>query len=353
MAEPAGSGSGSGSGTAAEPAEQQVGGRLSAKARELAARGATAVRTLPTADKLAALPDGVRHERLESLRVELYAISSILAEATVERAYRDRAERPPYGLVRSGHTEWRMMLAEPRPVKEGDVGDFYVLGQAYVDTMVFHLHREFQELAHGDRAWMADRLESLLALFRTGAGPHAKARMRDALSFIYGGLHFGTGVSVQLVHVMNRLLNARGVSTGGDDDEKVAVMLRSSRPALRFAALNLDHVIVAYSSFLDPPSFPGGPQWFDPAHFEVQEVDGRPRTIDVRPDELQAGKPHTARIAAIKPTWNTHGCPARVSPAGASPPIQRLWTWAVELARDTGLLGAPATGSPTGTPTTG
>ena len=77
----------------AEPArEEQVGSRLSAKARELVARGQSAVRTLPTAEKLAELPDGVRHERLESLRVELYAISSILAEAAVERAYRERAD---------------------------------------------------------------------------------------------------------------------------------------------------------------------------------------------------------------------------------------------------------------------
>ncbi|MGH9226347.1 MAG: hypothetical protein ACRD2W_21735 [Acidimicrobiales bacterium] len=333
----------------AEPAADQVGSRLSAKGRELVARGQNAVRTLPTAEKLAALPDGVRHERLESLRVELYGISSVLAEATVERAYRDRAERPPYGLVRSGHTEWRMMLDEPRPVNKGDIDGFYVLGRAYVDTMVFHLHREFQELPQSDRAWMFDRLEDLLALFRMGAGPQAKARMRDALSFIYGGLHFGTGVSVQLAELMNRMLDGYGLAP----DDKVEVMLRSSRPAMRFAALNLDHVIVAYTSFLGAPSFPGGPQWFDAAHFEVHEVDGRPRAIDVRPDELQAGKPHTARIAAVKPTWATHGCPARVSPSGAATPIQRLWTWAVELARDTGLLESTATNQPTGPPTTG
>ena len=323
-------------------APDQVGGRVSAKARELLARGSAALRTLPTHDKLAALPEGVRHERLEGLRVELYALSSIVAEATVERAYRDRAERPPYGLVRSGHTEWRMVLAEPKTVEEGDIGDFYVLGKAYVDTMVFHLHREFTELHGSDRQWIGDRLEELLALFRRDAGPQAKGRMRDALSFIYGGLHFGTGVSVQLAEVMFRLLQDSGLGP----DEQVEVMERSTRPAMRFAALNLDHVIVAYSAFLSPPSFPGGPQWFDPSHFQVQEVDGRPRSVDIRADEIQAGKPHTARIATIKPTWATHGCPARISPTGASPPIHRLWTWAVALARATGLL-TPRSGPPT------
>ena len=339
-----------------EPREEQVGGRLSAKARELMARGETAVRTLPTLEKLAALPDGVRHERLETLRVELYAISSVLAEATVERAYRDRAEHPPYGLVRSGHTEWRMMLDTPYPVNEGDIGDFYVLGKAYVDTMVFHLHREFQELGQSDRAWMGHRLEALLNLFRPGAGPQTRNRLRDPLSFVYGGLHFGTGVSVQLAEVMHRLLGPAGRNL--TPDGQVAVMLRSARPALRFAALNFDHVIVAYSEFLGPPAYPGGPQWFDPAHFEVQEVDGEARAVDVRPDELQAGKPHTARIDSIRTTWATHGCPARIAPRGAAPPIQRLWTWAVELARDTGLLGgggpAPPSGAePSAPPTTG
>jgi hypothetical protein len=319
------------------PADPSVGGRLAVRARELATKGAAVAGDLPSGKRLAGLSPGERKARLEKLRVDLYAISSVLAEAAVARALADRPNRPPYGLVRSGHTDWRMVLDTPTTVEEGTVAGFYELGKLYVDTTVFHLHKELSDLPHGERGWMLTRLEALLALFRAEAGPAGKARMRDAVSFIYGGLHFGTGVSVQLAEVMHRLLSERGL----EPEAQAEVMARSSRPAMRFAALNLDHVIVAYHAFLAPASFPGGPQWFDGQRFVVTERDGRPWSVDVHPDHLVAGKPHVERIGSVRPTWATHGCPARVSPSGGQPPIHDLWSWAVDLALATGLLGQP------------
>ncbi|MDQ4098728.1 MAG: hypothetical protein M3144_12790 [Actinomycetota bacterium] len=319
--------------------ETEVGSRLSIVTRRLLKRGRAAIGALPTVADLKAMADDKRHRVLEGLRLELYAISSILADGVVERAYRDRPEHPPYGLVRSGHTDWKLVLASPKTVEEGAIDGFYALGKAYVDTMVFHLTRHLGELAESDEEWMVNRLEELLALFRVGAGAATQARMRDGLSFVYGGLHFGTGVSVQLAEVMVRLLEDYPGLTAGDRAE---IMTRSSRPALRLAALNLDHVIVAYHEFLEPPQYPSGPQWFDPDRFVVRESDGRPRVIDFDPEDLVAGKPHTPKAETVQPTYETHGCRARISPTGASPPITRLWTWCVELARATGLLGEEA-----------
>lgn len=319
--------------------EEEVGSRLSVTTRRLLRRGLAAVGAVPTVAEFAAMDDDKRHRLLEGLRVELYGIASILADAVVERALRDRGEHPPYGLVRSGHTDWKMVLASPTTVEAGAIGDFYALGKAYVDTMVFHLSRQFEEVHHSDRAWMVDRLEELLALFRWNASRATQARMRDALSFVYGGLHFGTGVSVQLAEVMVRLLDGYAGLTVAD---RADVMARSGRPALRLAALNFEHLIVAYQDFLDPPAYPTGPQWFDRDRFAVQETDGRPRSIDFRPEDLLAGKPHTAKLDPVHPAYDTHGCPARISPTGGTPPIARLWTWCVELTRETGLLGEEA-----------
>jgi hypothetical protein len=324
--------------------EAEVGSRLSVSTRRLLKRGRAAIGALPTVAEVTSMPADKRHRVLEGLRLELYAISSILADGVVERAYRDRAEHAPYGLVRSGHTDWKLVLASPKTVEEGAIDGFYPLGKAYVDTMVFHLTRHFAEVAESDQGWMVTRLEELLALFRVGAGSATQARMRDGLSFIYGGLHFGTGVSVQLAEVMVRLLDGYPDLTPAD---RAAVMTRSSRPALRLAALNLDHVIVAYHEFLEPPEYPSGPQWFDPGRFVIREADGRPQLIDFHPEHLVAGKPHTRKVENVQPTYDTHGCPARISPVGASPPITRLWTWGVELSRATGLLGEEA--GPSGT----
>ena len=321
-----------------------VGSRVALRARELLARGSETLAPLPTPKELAARPAAERHELLEGLRVELLAISSIVAEATVERVYRERASHPPYGLLRSGHSDWKLLLDSPETVGEGSVDNFYVLGKAYVDTVVFHLHRQFGQLRTSEQVWMFHRLEELLALFRIDAGPFGRSRMRDGLSFVYGGLHFGTGVCVQLAQVMALAL-APYPALGAA--ERAQVLLRSSRPAFRLAAFNIDHVIVVYEGLLAPPAGPGGKEaagfrWFKPENFVVQEAEGRPERVDLRPEEVIAARRRGRQLHEIPTTYATHGCPARLSPAGASPPIAILWSWCVQLAHDTGLLGETA-----------
>ncbi|MDQ3979248.1 MAG: hypothetical protein M3314_06820 [Actinomycetota bacterium] len=320
-----------------------VGSRVVLRAREIKARGRQAVTELPALEEFAARPDDARHIALEKLRPELYAISSLIAEATVERAFANRHQYPPYGLVRSGHTAYRMLLANPEVVAEGTISDFYELGKAYVDTMVLHLDAQVKAWLASDEAWMLHRLEKLLALFRVKAGPATNARMRDRFSFIYGGLHFGSGVSVQLVEVMVKLLAAYEGMTA---DEKVEVLLKSGRPANRLAAFNLDHVLIAYQDLLAPMA-PGdtlsGKQtmrWFDPGKFSMDETDGRPTRIDFSSEETLGGRPRGRQLLDVPTTYATLGCPARISPSGGTPPIARLWTWAVQLARDVGLLDA-------------
>ena len=309
--------------------------RLSLRAREIKGRGREALGTLPDHAELAEKPEADRHQILEGLRLELYAISSIIADATVQRARRERQTYPPYGLVRSMHSESRMLISEPEPVREGAVDGFHALGKAYVDTMVFHLDRQFSDPADADQRWMTQRLEELLALFRIGAGPLARSRMRDALSFIYGGLHFGTGVSVQLAEVMARLLFAFPDMTAED---KAQVMNRSIRPAYRLAALNIDHVVIAYQRLQGPPRH--GTTWMKPEAFVVHSSDARPWRIDLRGEEDLLG----GRLAPT--TYETQGCPARISPRGGPSPIAALWAWCVELAHDVGLLGGEETAAP-------
>lgn len=319
--------------TPGDPGSDQTGGadgRVATRARDLVARGERALAALPTTGQFEGERDTRRRRVLERLRVELYALSSIVADATVARAQRDRHLDPPYGLVRSGHTDYKMILASPETVAEGAVDDFHALGKAYVDTTIVHLDREFRDMQADDRAWVPRRLETLLALFRVGATPQFQARMRDAFSFVYGGLHFGTGICVQLAEVSSRLLGAYPDLTVED---RVGVMTRSLRPAYRLAALNVDHVVPAYESLLQPlaglPTRPGGSvRWLDPAHFAVQEEQGRPVRVEL-----------TADLTVDRPTvWTTLGCPARVSPTGGATPIAALWSWCVELCRDTGVL---------------
>lgn len=307
-----------------EPEHEGVGRRVSLRAREISRRGPAALESLPTTEQLGRLSEGERHQVRKRLRVELYALASVLADGSVRRALEQRPGYPPYGLVRSMHSQMRMILADPGPVEEGTVASFHDLGPAYVDTTVFHLDQHYKERRAVEAVWILDRLEKVLALFRADADPSMRARLRDGFSFLYGGLQFGTSVSVQLAEVMARLLEPFPMDAG----EKAEVLARSNRPAFHLAAVNVAHVVPAHQHLM---AGTGGGPWMDPAHFVVQEVDGRPIRINLRQEEFPG-------LAAIATTYPTLGCPARVSPSGGTSAIGMLWTWCAELARDLGLL---------------
>jgi hypothetical protein len=150
--------------------------------------------------------------------------------------------------------------------------------------------------------------------------------MRDGISFLYGGLHFGTGVSVQLVEVMTAVLDAEGRY---HLDDRMAVLQRSSRPALRLAALNVEQVVGAFQGLQASGNRKG---WMAPERFVLISPDDGPARIDLRED----GLPGEGRGSF---TYATLGCPARIV-AGESgiSPIAGLWSWSIELAYDTGLL---------------
>ena len=308
------------------PEQEGVGRRVSLRAKEIARRGAPAVEPLLTTEQFARLSEGERHNVRKRLRVELYALASILADGAVRRALEQRPAYPPYGLVRSMHSQMRMILADPGPVQEGTVGSFQALGRAYVDTTVFHLDQHFKERRAVETVWLLDRLEKVLGLFRVDADPGLRARLRDGFSFLYGGLQFGTSVCVQLAEVMARLLAPFPLDAG----EKAEVLARSNRPAFHLAAVNVAHVVPAHQHLLVTE---GGAPWMDSAHFAVHEVEGRPVRIGLREEEFPG-------LAAVPTVYPTLGCPARVSPSGGTSAIGMLWTWCAELARDLGLLAA-------------
>lgn len=329
---------------------ESTGKQLALRAQEIS-RG-TSLHKLPKPEELAKMSPEQRHEVQEGLRIELYALASLLADAAVVRARRLRDDFPPYGLVRSRHTELRMVVANPDPVLAGEIDGFLGLGKAYVDTTVWHLHGSFAELREQGRGWMIDRLDDLLKVFKVGASQTSRARMRDAPSFIYGGLHFGTSVCVQLVEVMASLLAVEPDGSGGNmqsamsAEEKASVMTRSSKPAYDLAGYSVAGIVKVYGALQSTTrksvagkSVQG---WLDPDRFVLRGLEGRPWRIDLR----DAPEPSEVEGPADLHSFTPLGCPARISPSGATSAIATLWSWCVELAHDTGLLGEPAPKKP-------
>lgn len=307
--------------TVAAPGPRSVATRV----RQLREGGNDVLLAVPRPEQLARKSPARRREILDDLRLDLYALSSLVADAAVDRARRHRRTYPPYGLARSGYSASRLVVAEPEPFAEGSISTFDALGKAFVDTTVFHLRAAWQEQRHSAE-WAIDHLEDLLALFREAAGPSGQARMRDGISFLYGGLHFGTGVSVQLVEVMAVMLDDHG---GFDVSERVALLQRSSRPALRLAALNVDQVVGAFQGLQADGTRAG---WMRPERFVLLTPGDGPARIDLREDALPGEGGGSFAYATL-------GCPARVAAgdAGGST-IAALWAWCIDLALLTGLI---------------
>lgn len=311
-------------------------GTFGIRAREILSRGAGVLPPLPGAGDLEALDDDERRTTFDGLRVELYALSAIIADEAIGRSLSERGSYPPYGLLRSLFSDFGVISDSPSALGEDSITDYRQLGKGLIDTTVFHLDSYLKELKKSERGWLLDRLGRLLALFRLGAPRQTQARMRDAFSFIYGGLQFGTSTAVQLAEVMSRLLRPTSMTP----QEKRETMKRSIRPAYDLAALNVDDVAAAYAA-LQPPT--AGPEagsaknpagWMDTDKFTIrQSEDGNPRIV-LAPGAL----PQTGGAGSYR--FSTQGCPARLSPAGHRSPVGRLWEWSVELADAAGLIDA-------------
>lgn len=317
------------------------------RAREILSRGASALGALPDPQELAALAPADRHAKLDHLRIELFGISSIMAEGAVRRSIEERHRYPPLGLARSLFSDFGVISASPSPISAEDITDFRRLGKALIDTTVFHLDGYLKQMRKSESEWLLDRLGKLLSLFRLQADRHGQARMRDSLSFLYGGLQFGTSTCVQLAEVMARMLASyRDLTTQG----KAEVMKRSIRPAYDLAALNVSDVASAYSK-LQPPSSgadPGSPSnpagWMDPAKFSIKHAGGSPWKVVLAVD-FRLG-PSRSQPAIQDMRYTTRGCPARMSPSGSRSPIGRLWEWSVEVCHQAGLLETSAESNP-------
>lgn len=298
---------------------------------------------LLSAEELQAMAPEERHITLDGLRVELYALSAIIAEDTLRRSLEAREQYPPLGLVRSLFTDFGVISSSPSPLAEGSIDDFRSLGKALIDTTVYHLDGLLKEVRKSERGWLVDRLAKLLVLFRLGADRQAQARMRDSFSFIYGGLQFGTSTCVQLAEVMARLL---GSDPEVNPARKLEMMRRSIRPAYDLAALGIDDVSAAYAK-LQPAAAgpdagkPGNPAgWMDPARFSRRQSDDEASRIvlNIDLDDELAGLREKREPSA---TYSTRGCPARVSPAGTRSTIGELWAWTVDLTAHARLLERP------------
>lgn len=310
--------------------------RVAQRLSDLRTRGPQALADLPDEQQWAVASEQDRHRVLSELRIDLYALAALLAHAVVRCAIAERPSYPPYGLARSRFSEWRVLSATPQPYEEGSLDSFYALWTAFVDTMVFHLHAELSARRRSPQAWTVDGLERLLAMFADVDDEKARARKRDAMTFVYGGLQFGTSFCVQLVEAETRALRRHvpGLSAQGC----AAILARSAGPAYRLAALEFAQALSVYEGLLADAAIPGPerttPGWLDVDRFVVQRSHGQPWRVALAPLD-DPGPGDDPRPGAVT---SRLGCPARIAADDRDTPIDALWRWCVEVAGAAGLL---------------
>lgn len=300
----------------------------------LRARGPEALAVLPEREEWAATSEADRHRVLDDLRVELYALSAIIAEAAIRRLVADRSSFPPYGLARSKFSEFGMLSVFPDPYEEGSIESFHVLWKAVIDTAVLHLHREISERRRSEESWSVERLARVLPAFAAAEQEDKQPRKRDPMSFVYGGLQFGASVCVQLTEVGARVLRREDPDLA--TDEQVAILQRSLGPAYRLAAYNQEQALATYSQLLSsasdtPAEGRERPGWLNADLFTVQYAHGRPWRVALNLAEIEEDP-------SADTGYRRLGCPARLTVEAEETPIATLWAWCVELARDTALL---------------
>lgn len=314
--------------------------RVAQRLNDLRAHGPQALPALPDEQTWAVASDRERHRILGELRIDLYALTALLAHAVVRCAIAERPSYPPYGLARSRFSEWRLVSATPQPYEQGSLDSFYTLWLAVVDTMVFHLHAELSARRRSPQAWTVDSLERLLAMFAAVDDAQARIRKRDAATFIYGGLEFGASFCVQLIEAETRVLRRHVPELSGE--RCAAILARSSGPAYRLAALEFTQALSVYEGLLDnadeeepsdnaddaPAQGRSKPGWLKVDRFVVQRSDEQPwRVALAHTDDPIPG----AGVSRL-------GCPARIAADDSDTPIDALWRWCVEVASAAGLL---------------
>lgn len=307
---------------------------------DLRTRGPDALAVLPEREDWAATSDEDRHQVLDDLRVELYALSALISDSVVRRLVADRPSFPPYGLARSKFSEFGMLSVFPDPYEEGSIASFYVLWKAVIDTAVLQLHREISERRRSEASWSIERIARVLPAFAAAEEPDKQPRKRDPMSFIYGGLQFGASVCVQLTEVGVRVLRRDEPDLA--TDERVAVLQRSLGPAYRLAAYNQEQALATYSQLLSsasdtPAEGREHPGWLNADLFSVQYAHGRPWRVALNLAEIQEDP-------SAETGYRRLGCPARLTVETEDTPIATLWSWCIEVARDTALLGPAAAG---------
>lgn len=264
-----------------------------------------------------------------SLKSERYALTAVIGDRIIDRAYETRGERPPYGLAKplplspSSRADWKSMSLQNAQIKTA----IYHFGDLFLSmglTLRLAAHDELGELEmrlcdesdHSSIKSVYRRLKELTEIDNKKLEGYMLPGIQTAVTFMSGLLE--TIPNVYKRHYPDEEFTS----------EKFVSIAHSSYPLIvELAASNIDAFMSLENNLVDLGGYSScilNPQSFVLSGAVNQERLDLSREVQEKFEKLK-------ELVHADSCSETVGCPALVN-FGNGSAIKKLWDWHVEIA---------------------
>lgn len=266
---------------------------------------------------------------------ELYAITSVLGDRIIRRAYALKNQRPPFGLITTNDGGIFLIAMPPYAIKNyrlATIEDidphypFFSVSDFMRDTLLRSTLEEIEEI-RSDKSTpqmvgLWQRLEKVLSirhsldnLPRTGKGSEG---------FIASGTNFASLVMAGTLDVINYVSTRKNRTT-----EKMVETAQNSYAFINKLASGDNGKVIMVLNYLST-DFPGDHLKFKPRYFYISESVKDHPTLQLSSDGEKMLRSHGLSIDSLRYP-ETKSCPGLVNFEKKSA-IKTLWDWHVEIA---------------------
>lgn len=261
------------------------------------------------------------------VKPELYALAAIFTDEVVKKAYEERVNRQPFGLI-TQNTEKDLGYHATGYEDLQGVYPFIKIAMCMKYTLMSSVEKEIGEVEAGRASPRLDpiyqRLKELVDLLRYNCANETDiARYKDVASLIKSGVNTAAYVMGGLVGVIPH------VDRNLNNSQRLVQIARNSYPLVaKLAMINIENT--PSIEFLIPTLF-GLPVPFKPKYFIIEGAGNNSR-LAISENGIQELRKNGSSLENLGVGESpTVGCPAMVN-FGDESSVKRLWDWHVEIA---------------------
>lgn len=261
------------------------------------------------------------------VKPELYALTAIFTDGIVEKAYEERVNRQPFGLIMQDSKDSLGYRAVAYKDLEG-MFPFIEIAMCMMGTLGSSVEKEIREVELGRASPRLEsiyrRLKEVVGLLRYNCRDEAdKVKYKDIASFIGSGTNTAAILMAGVIGVIPQ------VDRNLNNSQRLVQIAKNSYPLVaKLAMINIEN---APSIGFLMPTILGRPLPFSPKYFTIEGTDNSAKlTISKTASEDLRKKGSSLENLGVGKS-PTVGCPAMVN-FGDGSSVKRLWDWHIEIA---------------------